>query len=105
LTRKPTFAIRKVHNSVQLNVPGVIETVITGINNKGEIVGNYWTETGGAVKGFVYDGSIFTSIEPPGLESMYLTDINDSGQIVGFGNEPDGENIEFIYSKSKITAL
>jgi uncharacterized membrane protein len=53
-----------------------------GINNRGQIVGNYRDATG-TVKGFLLDKQGFTSIEVPGALRTIAAKINDHGQIVG----------------------
>src|ERR1700727_549306 len=55
-----------------LNFPGAVSTpsqnstVATGINNSGEIIGNYETDnamTGSQQNGFVYANGVFTSLD------------------------------------------
>ena len=63
-------------------VLGSFGTLITNINNRGEMVGSY--SAGGKLLGFVRDRQgRFTTIEPPGAAATLVTDINDRGDIVG----------------------
>ena len=69
-----------------IDVPfsGVLETQAIGINNRGQIVGNYIT-SGGLEQGFLDDRGAFSSIVAPfpGTDQTLAFKINDKGQIVG----------------------
>jgi uncharacterized membrane protein len=64
-------------------------TNLTGITNRGEIVGNY--SAGGTVHGFLRDRTgRFRTIDRPGAAATYVTGVNDRGQLVGISGEgPD----------------
>ena len=67
---------------VSIDVPGAVSTQASGINDVGQIVGNYYDGT--TLRGFIYDGITFATISVPGA---FLTDvfrINNDGTIVGF---------------------
>ena len=72
--------------------PGVSYTKFHGINNSGQIVGFYGIllqmngEPVEVIYGFVYDGSNFATIS----YGIVCDDINDSGQIVGYGDYEHG---------------
>jgi hypothetical protein len=71
------------------NTTGINETRLTGINDTGQIIGNYGDV--GSLKGFLYDGSTFTSIEYPGAYYTEVNGINNAGQIVGLqATYPEG---------------
>ena len=66
----------------------VAETVATGINNRGQIVGDY-IDADGTEHGFLLHDGVFTTIDHPDAASGPLTGtaavgLNDRGQIVGF---------------------
>ena len=61
--------------------PGDIESQAQGINNLGQIVGDYWPS--GERLGFLYDGTTVTSFDAPDAQQTILFDINDRGVIVG----------------------
>lgn len=63
-------------------------TAANGINDAGEIVGNFSDGTGG--HGFVDAGGVFTAIDLAGAMETSVTGINDAGQIVGFYLDPNG---------------
>jgi len=68
-------------------------TEVLGINDAGEIVGNYNDATGW--HGFVYSGGAYTTLDDPSSTSAgtFARSINNNGQIVGeygAGNVPHG---------------
>ena len=62
-----------------IDVPGAFATAAHGINDRGQIVGEYVTITGGANHDFVLDDGTFTTFDVPGTP----TGINNRGEIVG----------------------
>jgi hypothetical protein len=57
-------------------------TDIRGINERGEVVGNYAAD--GTIHGFLLDRKgNFTTIDPPGAAATLLAGLNDKGEIVG----------------------
>jgi hypothetical protein len=78
---------------ITIDFPGAIPgtTSVSGINDKGLIVGTYGAPggTGEFIHGFLYSGGTFTTVDAPcvdpsGLCETFITGINDSGQIVGY---------------------
>ena len=67
---------------IEIDVPGGTGTFPRGINNVGQIVGDYLADPT-TVKGFLLDHGHFTTIAPPGSTLTIAYDINDAGQIVG----------------------
>jgi hypothetical protein len=67
----------------QIDYPGSVSTVVTGINSKGDMVGHYQLEAGGNNHGFVLSQGQFTSFDYPGALSTIPNGINDLGQVVG----------------------
>ena len=69
-----------------------------GINNKGQIVGWSYMDSG-FQHAFIYSGGKMTDLGtlPGGLYS-YATGINDKGQIVGYSDTASGEEHAFLYS-------
>ncbi|MGH7153102.1 MAG: PEP-CTERM sorting domain-containing protein, partial [Acetobacteraceae bacterium] len=60
-----------------------LSTQALGINDLGEIVGDY-VDASGVMHGFVDFGGHVTSINGPGASATTVNGINDRGQIVGF---------------------
>src|SRR4051794_23703363 len=53
-----------------------------GINNAGQIVGEFSNESRGGLSGFLNTGGSFTPIDVPGALVTQAFGINDAGQIV-----------------------
>ncbi len=68
---------------------GAEGTQAYGINNSGEIVGDY-TDSSGKTHGFIDVNGTFTTIDDPLGISTTLTGINDAGQIVGYYEDSGG---------------
>lgn len=120
--------------TLELPVPGLIQSIALGINNRGQILGSYYDGT--AEQGFVYDnhglttlpiadqnvigiddrGRIvgcsyvyddgeFTPINFPGAVSSCVLGINDRGQLVGNYNAGVGSVHGFFYERGVFTAI
>jgi probable HAF family extracellular repeat protein len=72
--------------------PGFIGGHGEGINSKGEVVGSCWNPAtyNGTQSAFIYSGGVSTDlntlISEPGWHLEFAEDINDWGQIVGYGS-------------------
>ena len=86
-----------------IDFPGALDTEALGINNSGQIVGVYQSQTH-VNHGFLLDGSVFTTIDPPGSTSTFATGINDSGQIVG-SYVSNGMQHGYLLSGSVLTTI
>jgi len=76
---------------ITVDFPGAVSTYVTGINNKGQIVGAY--DDGVATHGFVWSKGRFWVLDYPKASLTFPESVNDAGQIVGvFDN---GEAFEF----------
>jgi len=84
---------------VTIDYPGATETVATGLNNLGQVVGAYNTPE----SGFLYTGpGQFTSVNCPapvcpGIRDSYPTGINDAGWIVGDWDAANNPGSGFLY--------
>lgn len=84
-------------------------TSLTGINNSGQIVGNYGNNYVNGVysvsaHAFTYSNGVFTTIDDPSASRTYAYSINNNGQIVGTlfnGSQYSG----FILSNGVFTHL
>ena len=66
-------------------------TVAYGINNAGQIVGEYsWS--GYDVDGFIWENGVYTHIDVPGSQGTSCTGINNVGQIVGSFTNLEGRH-------------
>jgi hypothetical protein len=68
--------------SAQILYPGSASTIVYGIDDAGEIVGEYSNDEV-TFHGFTLISGTFTTVDYPGATDTYLTGINNSGQIVG----------------------
>jgi probable HAF family extracellular repeat protein len=68
----------------QLAFPNAALTEPTGLNDNGQVVGDYRGEDG-LFHGFLYENGVFTTIDPPFVpgEDSAASGINNLGQIVG----------------------
>ena len=71
----PTFSFTTI------DVPALTGTEASGINDTGQIAGNYGNASGG--HGFLKDGSTYTTLDVPGAFATGASGINGRGQIVG----------------------
>jgi probable HAF family extracellular repeat protein len=75
-------------------VPFETEVFLTranGINNRGQIVGEYLDNASNNQQhGFLYDNGVFTSVDVPGASITSATGINDYGHVVGFYEDDAG---------------
>lgn len=91
----------------KLSFPGSNATVATGINNGGQIVGNYTTValTPQKSNGFIYNGSTFTTLNVSGAVLTQPKGINNSGQVVGYFESPAASAHGFLYSGGTFTTF
>lgn len=64
-----------------------------GINDIGEIVGNYWNE---GDHGFLLSNGIFSSIDYPIASDTFARDINNNSQVVGRYDDASGRRHGFL---------
>jgi hypothetical protein len=87
-----------------LTFPGLGYTIATGINNAGEVVGNYIGSNGGSY-GFKYLNGKYTSYSYPGKnQASILSGVNNKGVLAG-GYLQDYTNYGFELSKGKYTII
>jgi probable HAF family extracellular repeat protein len=84
-------------------VPGALNTDPKGLNDSGQIVGNF--TSGGTDHGFLYSNGVFSQIDVPGAVETEAWGINNSGQIVGFFSDNSGTDHGFLYSGGNFTNL
>jgi probable HAF family extracellular repeat protein len=68
--------------NIDFPTAGVTQTVPTGINDSGQIVGSFTVDSG-VTSGFLFSGGVYTLISYPGAGQTMPSGINASGQIVG----------------------
>jgi probable HAF family extracellular repeat protein len=84
----------------EIAVPGSTGTIGGGINDRGQIVGEF-TDDAGIQHGFLDTGGHLTNINPPGDTFTMLFGINNVGQILG----TTSSIANFVYAHGKFTPL
>src|SRR6266478_8098356 len=78
----------------QVDAPNATLTRALGINDAGQIVGDFRNSTG--THGFLDTGGSFTQIDVPGAITTEALGINDAGQIVGLFVASEGGGHGFL---------
>jgi probable HAF family extracellular repeat protein len=77
-----------------------------GINNNGQIVGNYLDRTpADKSHGFLYSNGSYTTIDDPLGTNTVARGINDAGDIVGYYIDSDGIDHAFLYKGGVFTTI
>ncbi len=107
-------------NITILNFPGADGTVASGINDIGDVVGQYWGSSFGQglqrFHGFIWRNGVYTNIDAQFPEAMFtsLWGINNAGQIIGtyLHHRPGSSDINdydselaFLYDNGSFTSL
>jgi len=69
-------------------------TQALGVNDLGEIVGSYVDPITGVQHGYIDNGGIFTSFDPPNSAMTTINGIDDKGDIVGFYTNPTIDTVD-----------
>jgi len=78
------------------------QTFIRGINNLGQIVGDY-IDLSGRDHGFIrYPDGSFSPIDFPGAQATFAEDINDNGDVVGGYRESQGQTHSFLLKNGRM---
>jgi probable HAF family extracellular repeat protein len=75
--------------------PGAVLTALRGINNLGDVVGEY-ENADGVRHAFARLGGSFINVDVPGAASSKARSINDHGDIVGHYDDPTGGRHGFL---------
>jgi probable HAF family extracellular repeat protein/YD repeat-containing protein len=89
---------------VRIDAPGAADTQPTGINNRGQVAGQY-QDADGRFHGFVWEQGRFRTIDAPGAVATSLADVNDREQLLGTRVEPDGTFRGFVLERSRYTTF
>jgi uncharacterized membrane protein len=84
-------------------------TIPSGINDRAQIVGNYFNVSPIGNHGFLYGGGTYTTFDDPAAapQATYVKGINDRGQAVGYYNDigPGTHSHGFLYSGGAFITL
>jgi hypothetical protein len=87
-----------------IDFPGSEGTTVTGINDRGQMVGYY--DTGGARRGFMLSNGRFTRIDQPGSSFTLPSRIDNRSRIVGGYGDPNGVNTRgFLWENGDYTTI
>jgi probable HAF family extracellular repeat protein len=76
-----------------------------GVNDFGQIVGNY-TDSSSKSHGFLYNAGTYTTLDDPlGTNGTFAYGINDAGQIVGIYIDSSNKTHSFLYSGHTYTTF
>lgn len=81
--------------STLYDAPGAVATRLTGINNRGDVVGSFTTGAS-VVRGFIVDANGFRIIDEPNATRTEARDVNDEGVVVGVLLDQTGVRRGFI---------
>jgi probable HAF family extracellular repeat protein len=97
---------RREKRRVTFDVPLAVETVPSGINDRGQIVGAYCMTGCRPTHDFLYDRGNFITIDVPfsGVGATRAFGINNRGQIVGNYDDSSGTH-EFVYDENRFSRL
>jgi uncharacterized membrane protein len=90
-----------------IDIPGPsapLETVLFGINNRGQILGGY-ADAGGMRRSFLLERGAFTEFAIPGASRTAGFDLNDHGQVVGFYVDDVGPGHGFLLDQGTFTTI
>jgi hypothetical protein len=80
-----------------IEVPGAVNSVATGINGRGDIVG--WLTLHGVTEGWLLKGGVFTFLNDPSSVSTSPMGINSTDDIVGSYTDASSNTHGFILTK------
>ena len=113
ITKLSGFFRDKKGRCTILDFPGANLTEATGVNDDGQVVGNY-RDAAGNFHGFFWDAGLFLTIDVSFADARITapTAINNVGQIVGFYYDnnmtpsfPNGHTHGFIYDNGVFSAF
>ena len=77
---------------ISFQVPGAVSTQALGVNDLGQIVGDF-VDGMDVMHGFLDSGGIFTTLDPTGSTATTINGISDSGTVVGFYVDATGNTV------------
>src|SRR5262249_7263193 len=78
----PSARAAKTYQITPILPPGAISALATGVNNAGQVVGDY-NDANGVGHGFLKSGDTYSTIDSPGAINTQANGINNVGQVVG----------------------
>jgi hypothetical protein len=89
---------------VQIAAPGALETIASGNNDAGTIVGIYTVAESLEQRAFVLQHDVFTDVPPLEGWEVHPVDVNNKGQVVGtLYHRETGDTYGFLFSQGAYT--
>ncbi len=88
----------------KIDYPDAVDTLPTGINDRGHVVG-YYVDARGRTHGFVWRNGRFSRVDTPRGTAATPVDINDRGEVVGLRRDAAGEMHGFLLSDGRYTTF
>ncbi|HWB04478.1 MAG TPA: hypothetical protein VG796_15730 [Verrucomicrobiales bacterium] len=84
------FILDSAGNLTLIDVPGALYESGYGLNDRGDVAGEYW-DANDVAHGFVRTASgTLSTVDFPGVRETYLADIDNAGRLIGgYGQEVD----------------
>ena len=102
----PVVCVAAIQYSVtDLGTLGGEYVSVSGINNRGQVVGNSTTNGLNFMHAFVYGGGSLTDLGSLGGTNSYGYGINDQGQAVGAAYTGGGADDAFLYTGGSMTDI
>ena len=86
-------------------VPNTDQTYAIGVNNSGEIVGEFVRTPSSLTESFLYRRGVFSAVSAPNSRITQALGINDAGQIVGVFLGNDGPFHGFVESRGNFATV
>lgn len=88
-----------------IRIPGAQQVQALGINNRGQVVGQY-DAADGSLHGYLLDRGRLTTVDgPPGATGAAVLDISDDGEMVGLYLDAAGAQHAFELSQGRYTTI
>jgi uncharacterized membrane protein len=87
-----------------IDPPNSVGTFALGINNVGQIVGEY-DDAGGHEYGFLLSAGVYSTIDFPGSTLTDVLKVNKLGAMVGIYDNPDGSEHGFLLQDGTFTSI
>lgn len=88
-----------------INNPECVDTILFGINEANQIVGQC-LDSSGVFHGFLYQAGSFTELLPPGAtETFWASGINNTGEIVGAYLDAEANEHAFLFDGSSYQTI
>jgi probable HAF family extracellular repeat protein len=105
----PTYKLRgflldRHGRLTRLDIPGARLSQAFGINDRGQVVGDY-QDSDGKFHGYLWQEGRFTTIDVPGATATSVTEINNRGQLLGGYLDDRGRSHGVVLERGRYTTF